>query len=103
MSSASRTRLHRHVTAHRGLTGEADVRAEAAVPRQPRFALVAPAAVVEAFDHQHAAGGALGVAAADVRVRDAVVERRAQECRVAADFDRPAVRQVMDFRHTDIR
>lgn len=93
----------RHVPAHAGLAGEADVRAEVAVLGQPRFALVARAAVVQPLGYQHPAGGALGVAAADVRVRDAVIERRAQKRSVAPDFYGPAIRQVLDSMHTGIR
>lgn len=66
---------------------------------QPSLIRVARATVVHALGHQHPAGGTLGVAAAGVRVRDTVIERSAQESGISADFDCPAIRQVLDLGH----
>jgi len=77
----------RHVAADGRLTGQPHVQAEVAAVGHLLFLLVARAAVLQSYQDQNPAGGALGVSAADVRVWDAVLQRRLQDGRGGVNFD----------------
>src|SRR5574341_36024 len=89
-----------HVAAHGRLARQAHHRAEIAARRHLLLFFVARAAIVQALQNQYPARRAARIPAADVRVRDAMLERGLQDGRGRVYFNQSFV-LIRDMRHTD--